>query len=163
MGIREGWRGCTCVWRGAGQPTAREAALVFPRAVPVISAAVGAGGSSPLGTLPWAEPRFGWREGSGFGMQPAWPHCPRLPCSVMGAAEPWGYPRASSAWHGISRTPHLAQQARSGCSSRGCSTSPPSGMWCRCDISSHSLARWHYQHGGSSLGSLQREMLHAAT
>lgn len=100
VGIGEGWQGCTCVWRGAGQPTAGETALVFPGAVPVISAAVGAGSSSPLGTLPWAEPGFGCREGAGFGMQPAWPHCPWLPHSAMGATDPWGCPRASSAWHG---------------------------------------------------------------
>lgn len=163
MGIREGWQGCTCVWRGAGQPTAREAALVFPRAVPVIGAAVGAGSSSALGTLPWAEPRFGWREGSGFGMQPACPHCPRPPYNAMGLQTPGaapGHPQPGTG--GISRTPHLAQPARSGCSSHGCSTSPPSGMRCRCDILSHSLAQWHCQHGGSIPGSLQREMLHAA-
>lgn len=100
VGIREGWQGCTCVWRGAGQPTAGEAALVIPRAVPVVGAAVGAGSSSTLDTLPRAEPRFGWREGSGFGMQPAWPHCSRLPCSSVGAADPWGRPRAPSAWPG---------------------------------------------------------------
>lgn len=84
------------------------------------------------------------------------------PTVQWGLRTPGAVPGHPQPGMGISRTPHLAQQARSGCSSRGCSTSPPSGMWCRCDILSHSLAQWHCQHGGSSPGSLQREMLHAA-
>lgn len=57
----EGWWGCTCVWGGAGQPAAREAALAVPRAVPVVGAAVGAGSGAPVGVLPWADAGFGWR------------------------------------------------------------------------------------------------------
>lgn len=50
----------TCVRGGAGQPTAREAALLVPGAVPVIGAQVGADSITP-GSLPWAKAGFGWR------------------------------------------------------------------------------------------------------
>lgn len=161
----ERWQGRTCARRDAAQPAAGEAALVVAAAVAVVSAAVGAGGSAPLGTLPWAQPRFGWRGGQAQDSV----------CSQAGPTAPTAAPRSGGCgrpcegapWHCQSRTdaarlPYLAQQARSGRSSRGCSTSPRAGMRSRCGSSSRSVLRWHRCCGGSTLGSLQREMLRMA-
>lgn len=83
------------------------------------------------------------------------PWCPPLPHRAMGG------------WHcqpvlGTPRPPYLARHACSGHSSRGCSTSPRGCTPYRCGSSSCSSPHWCCRHGGSSLGSLQREMFRAA-
>lgn len=83
----EGWRGCTCVWGGTGQPAAGEAALAVPGAVSVVSTAVGAGSGAPLGALPWAEAGFGWRRGEAWGSA----------CSRPGPTAPVAFPRSDGA------------------------------------------------------------------
>lgn len=108
------------------------------------------------------NPRLAAGKAQGLACSQPGPTAHDSPTLQWGLQTPGAAPGHPQPGMGISRTAHLAQQARSGCSSRGCSTCPPSGMRCRCDILSHSLARWHCQHGGSILGSLQREMLHAA-
>lgn len=106
-----------------------------------------------------------WLEGRlRFCHAPSLAPLPTAPLKCDGGCRPLGLPQGtlSLARGSPAHLTHLAQRAHSGCSSRGCSTSPRTGMWCRCSILSHSLAQWHSQHGGSSLGSLQKKMLHAA-
>lgn len=162
--VQDGGLG-TCVRGGAGQPAAGEAALAVPRAVPVIGTAVGAGSSTPLGALPRAEAGFGWRGGEARGSA-----CSR-PGPTAPAAPPWGdgglRTRGAVPWHaqpgmGTPRPPYLAPRARSGRSSRGCSISPRGRMRCRCGSLAGSSPRWRCRRGGSSPGSLPREMLRAA-
>ena len=118
--------------------------------------------------LRWARfrgQRPGLAGGEGrLGVQPARPH------STCGSpTEGWGVRTHGAApWHrcpgaGTPRPPYLARRASSGRSSRGCSTSPWGCTPCRCDSSARSSPCWHCRCGGSSPGSLQREMLCAAT
>lgn len=105
------------------------------------------------------EGRLGAQHAAGLAPQRPW-----LSHGAMGRCGPGG----TVPWHpqpsmGTPSLPYLARRARSGRSSCGCNTSPRGCTRCHCGSSSHTSPRWHCRRGGSSQGSLQREMLRAAT